>query len=110
MLVGEIGDTAFETYVSVPDGCNNVRRIALYRAHPGPHYWRSTWEGLTQTRPALLPYAGALREWVPKSRRPGVPESHMKELLRALKHSDISSTSAGGNLGHDDEKEEKVMK
>ena len=30
----------------------------------------SSWEGLTQTRPALLPYAGALRAWVPKSRGP----------------------------------------
>ena len=43
--------------------------IALYSLNPGPHYWGSCREGLTQTRPALLPYAGAPRGWVPKSRR-----------------------------------------
>ena len=57
--------------VAASDGCNDVRRIALHMAHAGPHYWGSSWEGLTQTRPALLPYAGALRAWVPKSRGPG---------------------------------------
>ena len=54
-----------------PDGCNNVRRIALYMTHPGPHTSRFSREGLTQTRPALLPHAGALRVWVLKSRGPG---------------------------------------
>ena len=58
-----------------------MRRGALYecmltevssvRTRPRPHHWGSSWEGLTQTRPALLPYAGALRGWVPKSRGPG---------------------------------------
>ena len=51
-----------------------TRRANQYRsvrARPGPRDWGSSWEGLTQTRPALLSNAGALREWVPKSRGPG---------------------------------------
>ena len=34
----------------------------MYELDPGPHDWGSSWEGLTQTRPALLPNAGAFRE------------------------------------------------
>ena len=68
LVVDELGDTAFETCVSAPDGRNNVRRIALRRAHPGPHYWGSIWEGLTQTPRAPLLRRAPLQEWVPKSR------------------------------------------
>ena len=51
------------------------RIIALQRHSPGPHFWGFNREGLTQTRPAVLPYEGDLRVWVPKSRRPGGSES-----------------------------------
>ena len=44
-----------------PETDVTVDRITQYRARPGPHDWGSSWEGLTQTRPGLLPYAGALR-------------------------------------------------
>ena len=31
-----------------------LTEVSSIRAGPGPHDWGSSWEGLTQTRPALL--------------------------------------------------------
>ena len=59
LVVDELSDTAFESYDTAPQTNATADRIiiALYRARPGPHDWDSGREGLTQTRPALLPYA-----------------------------------------------------
>ena len=54
-----------------PQNVIMLTAVSPVLAQPGPHNWGSTWEGLTQTRPALLPYAGGLRGSVPKSRGPG---------------------------------------
>ena len=60
--VGEHDETAFELYDTAPQTDVRIFVASLYRARPGPHDWGSSWKGLTQTRPALLPYARALRE------------------------------------------------
>ena len=46
--------------------------VSTVQARPGPHDWGSS----CQTSPALLPCAGTLRVWVPKSRGPRVPGPH----------------------------------
>ena len=59
MVVGELSDTAFETYDTAPQADATVDGIiALYRLTLDPHNSGSSWEGLTQTRPALLSTQG----------------------------------------------------
>ena len=79
-VAGQVGILVRDLHDARVIGSRGRRRGALQvgvltavspvRARRGPHDWGSSWEGLTQTRRALLPAQGALRVWAPKSRGP----------------------------------------
>ena len=65
-------------------GVRDVIMSISVRLIPG-----SSWEGMTQAHPALLPYAGALRVWVEDK---GVPGPHGWELTHSKRYPLSSQT------------------